>query len=80
MSWETDPEFAAAEGILIPSIAVYKNFDDGKVVKWFSTDVDAMAEFILNAARPLIREFLPELHDDLLRVRPHRTHLVIVEY
>ncbi|CZR57706.1 uncharacterized protein PAC_07595 [Phialocephala subalpina] len=66
---QDDPEFAAAEGILIPSIAVYKNFDDGKVVKWFSTDVDAMAEFILNAARPLIREFLPELHDDLLRLQ-----------
>lgn len=68
MSWETDPEFAAAEGIVVPSIAVYKNFDDRKEVQWFSIDLDAMSQFIQDAGRHLILEFLPEMHDDLLAV------------
>ncbi|KAF8855455.1 hypothetical protein BDZ45DRAFT_793415 [Acephala macrosclerotiorum] len=70
MAWETDPEFAAAEG----------NFDDRKEVKWFSSDLDAMAGFIQEAARPLISEFLPKLHDDLLSVSPPRPNLDASQY
>ena len=59
---------AKAQRINIPSVAVYKDFDEGKNVFDLTPDVPAMSALLKNAGRPLVVEFLPELHDDYINV------------
>ena len=64
-----DDAVAKAEKINIPSVAVYKDFDEGKNVFELTPDVPAMIALLKDAGRPLVVEFLPELHDDYINVR-----------
>lgn len=63
-----DDALARAEKINIPGVAVYKAFDEGKNVFELTPDIYAMSAFVKNAGRPLVVEFLPELHDDYVNV------------
>ena len=64
-----DDAVAKAEKINIPSVVVYKAFDEGKNVFELTPDVPDMSARVKRAGRPLVVEFLPELHDDCLNVR-----------
>jgi Thioredoxin-like domain len=64
-----DDTLAKVEKINIPGVAVYKAFGEGKNVFESTPDIDAMSAFLKNAGRPLVVEFLPELHDDYINVR-----------
>ncbi|KAE8446749.1 hypothetical protein EG329_011654 [Mollisiaceae sp. DMI_Dod_QoI] len=62
----SDQRFVDDEWVIVPSIVVYKHFDEGKVVRDLTPDLQIMRLFVKEAAQPLIHEFLPEIHDDLL--------------
>lgn len=64
-----DDALAKAENINIPGVAVYKAFDEGRNVFELTPDIHAMSASLKNASRPLVVEFLPELHDDYINVR-----------
>jgi protein disulfide-isomerase A1 len=65
----SDDALAKAEQIKIPGIAVYKAFDEGKDVFEWTRDSRAMSALVKTAGRPLVVEFLPELHDGYINVR-----------
>jgi protein disulfide-isomerase A1 len=63
-----DDALAKAEKINIPGVAVYKAFDEGRNVFELTPDIHAMSALLKDASRPLVVEFLPELHDDYINV------------
>jgi protein disulfide-isomerase A1 len=69
-----DDALAKAEKINIPGVAVYKIFDEGKNFFELTPDIHTMSTFLKNAGRPLVVEFLPELHDNYINVRGKLSH------
>jgi protein disulfide-isomerase A1 len=63
-----DDTLAKAEQINVPSIALYKNFDEGKNVFELTHDSQAITTFVKAASTPLVVEFLPELHASYVTV------------
>lgn len=61
-----DAELAEAEGITVPSIVLYKDFDDGKAVFTEKFDDAAIEKFAKTAATPLIGEVGPETYSDYM--------------
>lgn len=57
-----DPELAKAEGINMPSIVLYKQFDEGKVIFSDKFDVEAVEKWTKTASTPLIGEVGPETY------------------
>jgi protein disulfide-isomerase A1 len=69
-----DDALAKAEKINIPGVAVYKAFDEGKNLFELTPDIHIMSAFLKSAGRPLVVEFLPELHDGYINVRGEISH------
>ena len=63
-----DNKLAKAEQINVPSIALYKDFDEGKNVFELTHDSQAITAFVKAASTPLVVEFLPELHASYVTV------------
>lgn len=63
-----DSALAKAEQVDMPGIAVYKSFDEGKEVLHLSHDIDQVSASLRAAARPLIMDFVSELHEDYIIV------------
>ena len=63
-----DLAFAKAEQVDMPGIAVYKDFDEGKKVLQLGQDISQMSASLKAAARPLVMDFVSELHEDYLDV------------
>ena len=55
-----DHTLAKTEEVEIPSIAVYKTFDERKSILRSTHDSSAMSPFVKTSAKPLVVEFLPE--------------------
>lgn len=62
----SDAALAEAEGVKVPAIVVYKDFDDGKSVYSEKFDVDAIEKFAKTAATPLIGEVGPDTYSDYM--------------
>lgn len=62
----SDAELAEAEGITVPSVVLYKDFDDGKAVFSEKFDDAAIEKFAKTAATPLIGEVGPETYSDYM--------------
>ncbi|KAF3762450.1 hypothetical protein M406DRAFT_99052 [Cryphonectria parasitica EP155] len=58
----SDAALAEAEGIKVPAVVLYKDFDEGKSVFTDKFDVDAIENFAKIAATPLIGEVGPETY------------------
>jgi hypothetical protein len=63
-----DSALANAEQVDMPGIAMYKAFDEGKKVLHLAHDIDQMSASLRAAARPLVIDFVSELHEDYLDV------------
>ena len=63
-----DSAFANAQHVDMPGIAVYKTFDEGKEVLHLSHDIDQMSASLRAAARPMVLDFVSELHEDYMNV------------
>lgn len=63
-----DETLAKAEEVEIPSIGVYKKSDKERTVLDYVHDISFMAPLVKTAGRPLVVEFLPELHDGYFKV------------
>lgn len=63
-----DVALAGAEQIEIPSIVVYKSFDEAKVVVRSTDETGELLKLLKETSQPLIVEFLPELHDEWTKV------------
>ncbi|KAF7548564.1 hypothetical protein G7046_g8627 [Stylonectria norvegica] len=57
-----DAALAKAEGVTVPSLVVYKSFDEGKNVFTEKFDEDALTAFIVSASTPLVGEVGPETY------------------
>jgi protein disulfide-isomerase A1 len=64
----SDQSLIQTEKVKIPSLVVYKNFDEEKRIFHSMDDCTSMAAFVKESARPLIVEFLPELHEGYFNV------------
>ncbi|KAL2161469.1 hypothetical protein VTH06DRAFT_8031 [Thermothelomyces fergusii] len=62
----TDAALAEAEGVKVPAIVLYKDFDEGKAVFSDKFDLDEIAKFAKTAATPLIGEIGPETYADYM--------------
>ena len=62
----SDAELAEAEGVTVPSIVLYKDFDEGKSVFAEKFDEEAIEKFAKTAATPLIGEVGPETYSDYM--------------
>ena len=69
-----DSTLAKAEQVDMPGIAVYKTFDERKKVLHLAHDVDQMSASLRDAARPLVMDFVSELHEDYLDVSQSNYH------
>jgi protein disulfide-isomerase A1 len=58
----TDAEVVAAEGVTVPSIVLYKSFDEGKNTFSEAFSAEAITSFAKTAATPLIGEVGPETY------------------
>lgn len=63
-----DPALAKAEGVKQPSVALYKNFDEGKNVFDEKFDVEAISQFAKTASTPLVGEVGPETYANYMAV------------
>ncbi|KAK3329615.1 protein disulfide-isomerase precursor [Apodospora peruviana] len=61
-----DAALAEVEGVKVPAIVVYKEFDEGKTVFTDKFDVEAIEKFTKIAATPLIGEVGPETYADYM--------------
>ncbi|KAK0123649.1 hypothetical protein ONS95_008661 [Cadophora gregata] len=59
---------AKLESVILPSIIVYKPFDDKKTIHTDSFSQEAIENFLEKATTPLIQEMDPILYDDLVEV------------
>lgn len=62
----TDAALAEAEGIKVPAVVLYKDFDEGKAVFSEKFDVEAIEKFAKTSATPLIGEVGPETYSDYM--------------
>lgn len=62
----SDAALAEAEGVTVPSVVLYKDFDEGKSVFSEKFDVKAIEDFAKAAATPLIGEVGPETYSDYM--------------
>ena len=69
-----DSALAKAEQVDMPGIAIYKTFDEGKNILHLAHDVDQMSASLRAAARPLVMDFVSELHEDYLDVSQSNYH------
>ena len=61
-----DDAVAKAEGVKVPSIVLYKQFDEGKDVFDGKFEAEAIAKFAKTAATPLVGEVGPETYADYM--------------
>lgn len=66
-----DPAIAKAEGVSQPSIVLYKDFDEKKVVYGDKFDTDSIASWVKKASTPLVGEINVETYYDYIMVRTH---------
>eukprot|EP00301_Raphidiophrys_heterophryoidea_P009830 c14832_g1_i1.p1 GENE.c14832_g1_i1~~c14832_g1_i1.p1 ORF type:complete len:504 (+),score=126.24 c14832_g1_i1:50-1513(+) len=59
-AFSTDSDLAAAHGVSIPSVVVYKKFDEGKAVYSGDFEASAIQAFVAGNAVPLISTFSQE--------------------
>lgn len=64
----TDAALAKAEGVKVPSIVLYKTFDDGKDVYSDAFDIEAITKFAKTSSIPLVGEVGPETYSDYMAV------------
>jgi protein disulfide-isomerase A1 len=57
-----DAELAKAEGVTLPAIVLYKEFDEGKSIFSEALDAEAIEKFAKTSAIPLIGEVGPETY------------------
>jgi protein disulfide-isomerase A1 len=62
----SDAAVAKAEGALIPSVVLYKSFDEGKSTYADKFEVAAIESFVKTASTPLIGEVGPETYSDYM--------------
>ncbi|KAK4186148.1 putative disulfide-isomerase precursor [Podospora australis] len=62
----SDAALAEAEGVKVPSVVVYKDFDEGKSVFSEKFEAEAIQKFAKTAATPLIGEIGPETYSDYM--------------
>jgi protein disulfide-isomerase A1 len=58
----SDPEVAEAEGVTIPSVVLYKSFDEGKTILTEIFEAEEIEKFANTASIPLIGEVGPETY------------------
>ena len=63
-----DPELATAEDIKVPSVVLYKSFDEGKNVFDGAFNKDEIEQFVKTASVPLIGEIGPETYSGYMSV------------
>ena len=64
----SDAALAKAEGVKVPSIVLYKSFDEGKNTYEEKFEKDAIEKFARAAATPLIGEVGPETYSGYMSV------------
>ena len=69
-----DVALAKQEQVNVPSIVLYKDFDEGRNTFEMTRDSLTIAAFIKAAATPLVIEFFPELQYNYIDVRPATSH------
>ncbi|TVY78158.1 Protein disulfide-isomerase [Lachnellula suecica] len=62
----SDAALAKAEDVSVPSVVLYKSFDEGKSVFTQTFDVEAIEKFAKTASIPLIGEVGPETYADYM--------------
>ena len=67
-----DIALAKQEQTNVPSIVLYKDFDERRNTFEMTHDSQAISAFVKAAATPLVMEFFPELHYNYIDVRPDR--------
>ena len=65
----TDMSIAHLEGVILPSIIVYKPFDNKKDIHTDLFSQEAIEDFLGKATTPLIQEMDPLVYDNLIEVR-----------
>jgi protein disulfide-isomerase A1 len=65
----SDAALSEAEGATVPSIILYKQFDDGKAVFSEKFDQEAIEAFAKSASVPLVGEVGPETYAGYMEVR-----------
>lgn len=65
----SDAAVAEAEGVKVPAIVLYKDFDEGKAVFSEKFDAEAIEKFAKTAATPLIGEVGPETYSDYMSAK-----------
>ena len=63
-----DPAVAKAEDVKQPSIVLYKDFDEKKVVYGDKLDTDSIASWVKTASTPLVGEVSQETYYDYIMV------------
>lgn len=58
----SDPELAKAEGVKVPAVVLYKDFDEGKDIHDGAFTAEAIQEFAKVASTPLVGEIGPETY------------------
>jgi protein disulfide-isomerase A1 len=64
----SDAAVAEAEGAEVPSVILYKQFDDGKAVFSEKFDQEAIEAFARSASVPLVGEVGPDTYTDYMQV------------
>lgn len=62
----SDAALAEAEGVKVPAIVLYKDFDEGKAVFDGKFEAEAIESFAKTASTPLIGEVGPETYSDYM--------------
>lgn len=62
----SDPELAKAEGVKVPALALYKDFDEGKDIHSGAFTSEAIQEFAKVASTPLVGEVGPETYQNYM--------------
>ena len=63
-----DKALADSKQVAVPGIAVYRSFDEEKVVFRLEGNVDAISALLTAAATPLVVELYPETYRDYVDV------------
>lgn len=65
-----DPELAKADGVKVPGVVLYKQFDEGKAVFDGKFDTESIEQFAKTFSVPLIGEVGPETYAGYMAVSP----------
>lgn len=65
----SDAALAEAEGVKVPAVVLYKDFDEGKAVFTENFDIEKIEEFAKTAATPLIGEVGPETYAEYMSAK-----------